>query len=816
MTFRNKLIAVWLLLCCLSGLRAQERPSIHQQEWQAHRHLPKAASLFDSCGTDILPLSISKRTLPAKAVFGYLPDWEYELSGNQLQYDVLTHIGAFDFHAAADGDLGNPSFWPWTDVINKAHENGAKVILVVTNFKNNEIHNLLTNGAAKSNLFSQLKNRIMTYKLDGVNIDFEGLYTADRGALLNGFMAELTDYMHTQVPGSEVSFAGPAVNWGGWDLAGLANACDYIFIMGYAFYGKWSSASGPQAPLTGGSYNISNTVNVQYKAVTQNHPEKLILGLPYYGGRWQTVSGQPYASVNDFKNSPRFRTAAHESANFGPIWDSRSQTPWYAYQIGADWYQVWCDNRTSLALKYDLAQEKNYRGVGMWALGYDNGRSELWNELRSRFVPGSLPVPDKVTALSILPAGHEAVRISMAAQEFGDGFRVYYGKAAADLNDSLYSAENICLLANLQTDSLYYIRVKAQNGRAAGPASEPLAAIPTDKQADVLIVHGFERNNGNSNQAEIISRHVRAFQELGYQTALARNGAVIKGDVDLQDYAYCDWLLGEESSTDFTFNVYEKQIARDYLAAGGRLFVSGSEIGWDLIAKESSPDDNAFYENYLKAIYVADAPLNKKSTYYKAEALSGGIFAGVSPFSFDNGSHGTYNVDWPDAIRANDGGRLCLKYSGVSPENGGCAVSYAGTFPGGAVPAKMLYLSFPFETIYPQTARLEVLERIMDFFNQPVNIDESRRQRLSFRLRQNYPNPFNGKTLIPYRLEQAGRVELSVYNARGQKVRTLVKGRQAAGSYAIRFDAGSLASGLYYYKINTAGFSQLRKMILLK
>ena len=96
--------------------------------------------------------------------------------------------------------------------------------------------------------------------MQGVNIDFENISSADRGEVLNGFMADLKNYLHAEMPGSEVSIAIPPINWGGWQFMGLAEACDYMFIMGYNFYGSWSETSGACAPLTGGSYNITNSL----------------------------------------------------------------------------------------------------------------------------------------------------------------------------------------------------------------------------------------------------------------------------------------------------------------------------------------------------------------------------------------------------------------------------------------------------------------------------------------------------------------------------------------------------------------------------
>jgi hypothetical protein len=80
----------------------------------------------------------------------------------------------------------------------------------------------------------------------------------------------------------------------------------------------------------------------------------------------------------------------------------------------------------------------------------------------------------------------------------------------------------------------------------------------------------------------------------------------------------------------------------------------------------------------------------------------------------------------------------------------------------------------------------------------------------------NYPNPFNPSTTIGYQLEKSGPVSLVVYNISGQKVLTLVNKRQDAGAYSVKFDAGHLSSGVYFYRLKTADFTLTRKMVLAK
>lgn len=385
--------------------KAQNRKSIHQIEYEKHiKDLP--VNLNKNKSLKIIPLKVNSSKTLTKAVFGYYPDWEYlNSSYNNFRYDLLTHIAAFDFKASATGSINLPAGWPWTDLINEAHSNGVKIIMVVVNFDKDEIRKIITNSTSRWIFMNSVKAKIKQYSLDGVNIDFEGLYQSDRGSRLNDFMQELSDTVHNISPELEVSYAAPAVNWGGWNLEGLANSCDYLFIMGYDFFGSWSSVSGPTAPLTGGSYNITNTVLVQYKNVTERTPEKLILGVPYFGPHWTTSGKEENATVLEYQGAVRFRNAAPGFESNGTLWSSKYNTSWYEYLSGFTQHQVWVDNDSSLSLKYDLAISKNLKGIGMWALGYDGARNELWDLLEDKLVSvkSKTEKPDKFLLLQNYP-----------------------------------------------------------------------------------------------------------------------------------------------------------------------------------------------------------------------------------------------------------------------------------------------------------------------------------------------------------------------------------------------------------------------------
>jgi hypothetical protein len=85
-----------------------------------------------------------------------------------------------------------------------------------------------------------------------------------------------------------------------------------------------------------------------------------------------------------------------------------------------------------------------------------------------------------------------------------------------------------------------------------------------------------------------------------------------------------------------------------------------------------------------------------------------------------------------------------------------------------------------------------------------------------FYLNQNYPNPFNPSTTIKYGLKKQSNVELTIYDAIGRQIKTLVKNSQPAGSYEVTFNAQELSSGVYFYRLTTSEYVETKKMMLVK
>ncbi len=102
----------------------------------------------------------------------------------------------------------------------------------------------------------------------------------------------------------------------------------------------------------------------------------------------------------------------------------------------------------------------------------------------------------------------------------------------------------------------------------------------------------------------------------------------------------------------------------------------------------------------------------------------------------------------------------------------------------------------------------------------PVAVPEQEGIPLTYSLEQNYPNPFNPSTIITFQMPTVGFASLKVYDILGREVATLVNETKQPGKYTVQWDAGSVANGMYFYRVLVQGgeksFVDVKKMVLLK
>jgi hypothetical protein len=208
-----------------------------------------------------------------------------------------------------------------------------------------------------------------------------------------------------------------------------------------------------------------------------------------------------------------------------------------------------------------------------------------------------------------------------------------------------------------------------------------------------------------------VLQHGRALSACRAPFDSCLNGTISAGTVRLTNYPAVIWALGQESVTDDTFNATEQSLLITYLNGGGHLFVTGSEIAFDL-DRDAGPSsaDRAFLHNLLRASLAGDANANA-GTFQFAPA-AGSIFAGNPNANFDDGTSGIYRVLSPNRITVMGvGARAALTYQGG--QGGTAAVQYDGAAGGG----KVVYFCFPFETIADENARVEYLADVLRFFD---------------------------------------------------------------------------------------------------
>jgi hypothetical protein len=423
--------------------------------------------------------------------------------------------------------------------------------------------------------------------------------------------------------------------------------------------------------------------------------------------------------------------------------------------------------------------------------------------------------PDTPQFVRILWQSATSLQVMCDPAARATGYTVFYGTNGTEFPDSVSASDPDIFVSGLEPDSVYYFKVKATNQSGSSQLSrEVYAGVPSANPHSVLIVNGFDRPTNT--RFDYIRKYADPLNQRGYPFSYTLNETVESGKVSLLGFETIIWILGDESTADHTFTPTEQDLVAAFLDNGGRLFVSGAEIGWDLWAQGNSAD-RTFYTNYMKAQYVADAAGGTANFYYSCEAISGEIFNGISDFNFDNGTHGTFQVDWPDAILGVGIARNILRYKNA-PTSNIAGISFEGMFPNATTAGKLVYLGIPFETIYPDQSRMELMDRIFNFFEDHLQIETSESGYIpnNYVLEQNYPNPFNPLTQIQYEIKNPGFTTLRVYDNRGRLVNVLVEKMQLPGRYQVEFDGSRFASGPYFYILESRKYKITRKMILLK
>jgi spore germination protein YaaH len=711
-------------------INGQRVESIHQMDWERHRPKPplidlkilQQSKIEVKQPPKVRPMDRKiQQNKPDKEVFGYLPYWGYKYL-DTLNYDLLTTIAYFGLEINGQGEIVDAHDWPASTLINKAHQHGVRVVPTVILFNPTEISTLLASKDNQTTLINNLLNQVKTANADGVSIDFEGVRSdANQKEALVEFMTELSDRFHTELPDAYVTIFTPAMDWRKvYDYQALAEATDGLIMQGYDFHWSTAPTAGPVAPLEGtrwGNLNVTRTVN-DYITKTNGAVDKLILSVPFYGFKWNTEDDQLESATQGRGTSLQYHLAYDYAFDYGRLWDSESHTPWFKWYDPdtAQWIQGWYDDAESIGEKLDLVQNDDLQGTAIWALTYSGDRTELQHTFKQHF--GTALAPLKPESFSVHHQ-REGVKIAVAPIDDAAGYNFYVSDDGQHDFIHIYRPDPSMTFRGLPPNIPHYFKVTAVNAYGESQPTKTLATLsdlslksaqsgnPIPAKNPILIVDGATLRHDTPVAIRRLAE-VLASQHLGFDAV--NHTAVESKAVNLADYKAVIWLSGQENAHYEAFDSIEQKQVKAYLVQGGKLFVSGSEVGKALDGRQT---DQNFFTNYLKAIYVQ----KQTAGIYTAKPTEDGLFKSMDTVTFDDGTQGSYKVSDPDGILPTSDAALCLSYDGEdSAQTGGACVQYTGTFGDGSQQAQLVYMTIPIETVYPEKNRQALVSNVLKYF----------------------------------------------------------------------------------------------------
>ena len=326
-----------------------------------------------------------------KRVFGWHPYWVGTAYQN-YQWNLISDFCYFDYAAdPANGQNTNTSFaWTTSAAVTAALNNGVKTHFSVTMFGGHST--FWASSTAQQTLITNIINLLNARPgSKGVNIDFEGMGSTSK-VPFTSFMQNLVSQVKAANPNYEISVCLYAVDWGAvFDMPVLNGIVDLFTIMGYDYYYSGSTTAGPVGPLYNfqTSFNYTLSKSITYYSSQGASNSKLILGLPWYGREWETTSNTiPSATTGNFTSSRTFSYVRNNTATYIndlKKWDSLSYTPCYVLQNAGNWRQCWIDDVYSLKKRFEVVNQRELAGIGIWALGYDDGYTDYWDAIKDKF-----------------------------------------------------------------------------------------------------------------------------------------------------------------------------------------------------------------------------------------------------------------------------------------------------------------------------------------------------------------------------------------------------------------------------------------------
>jgi hypothetical protein len=371
---------------------------------------------------------------------------------------------------------------------------------------------------------------------------------------------------------------------------------------------------------------------------------------------------------------------------------------------------------------------------------------------------------------------------------------------------SVPGSDSTTVISGLTPGKSYYVRMKAQNSLGMSPNVSKTYCAASIGSKKCLIIDGFNRYGGTGSYAYpyhyFTAMYGMALQNSGITYECLSNNAITDPSY-LLEFNYVIWFVGDESSADESFTSLEQTYIQNYLKQGGALLVSGSEIAYDLDFKGSF-NDKTFFNNFLKARYIADNPTPNVPA---ATGVSGSFLGNYGTVNFGQ----VYPEDLPDVIDTVNGSTPVLEYNASEK----AAIAFSGMFPSGVLPGKLLYYSFPLETIGDTAKRNQLIALSVLFFDGITGVRQEGTLPDSFSA-EAFPNPFNNVSNAVINLTAKKRVTVRLYDITGGLLADLLDRDLEAGRHIIPLNLSGYSSGTYLLRVSAANENKNIKLVLIK
>ena len=320
----------------------------------------------------------------------------------RLDFASTSTIAFFSLVAGANGSINRDTRWrSWNallvdDLVAKAHATGTKVVISLARFswspsQTKTSATLLASARARARLAKAVVDEVVRRGVDGVNVDFEPIPRGQK-ANFTDLVRRIRAELDGRGPGYQLTF-DVVGHFESYDVGAVLapGGADAVYLMGYHYAGTFSTIAHGTAPLGGPRYDVADAIRGLREVA---RPSQLIVGVPYYGHLWPTVSGALNARTTGGGSDVLYSSARLIGVKRGTTYDPVERVERVAWRgrtcatCPLQWFQLYYDDARSLDAKWSEFRRQGLLGTGVWTTAFEGESGELSAAMRKVWLVG--------------------------------------------------------------------------------------------------------------------------------------------------------------------------------------------------------------------------------------------------------------------------------------------------------------------------------------------------------------------------------------------------------------------------------------------